>query len=290
MPNHRALALVTGALLAIAGASALPACTGATPPAMDPSPPAAPVALPTTDAAVPASMPLSPSPAPTPITAAPTPSAAAPSASPTTAATASPAATGVFLRAHVAPILAQHCKACHVTGGSAPFAMFDAAGNPLADTVKSRFAAMLTAIEAGRMPMGKPNSVPAAQLAVLKAWQSAGMPLDPVPAGASPSPAATSPAPTVPTDATVSFETHVEPILRNRCSGCHTVGSGGGAREVAMFNRAGQVQYWEIAKEIDDIIEAIEDGEMPKGAPPGTVKPSELDTLRAWYRAGTPNN
>jgi mono/diheme cytochrome c family protein len=282
MPNHRALALAAGALLAIAGASALAACTGATPPAMDPSPPAAPVALPTPDAAVPASMTLSPSPAPTP-------SADAPSAGPTTAATASPAASGVFLLAHVAPILAQHCKACHVTGGSAPFAMFDAAGKPLAETVKSRFPAMLAAIEAGRMPMGKPDSVPAAQLAVLKAWQSAGMPLDPS-SSASPSPAAASPAPAVPTDAAVSFADHVEPILRNRCSACHTVGGGAGAREVAMFNRAGQVQYWEIADEIDDIIEKIEDGEMPKGAPPGTVKPWELDTLRAWYRAGTPNN
>lgn len=284
MPNHRALALVTGALLAIAGASALPACTGATPPAMDPPPPAAaPVALPTEDAAVPASMPHSPSPRPTP-------SVTAPVASPTTAATVSPAASGVFLRAHVAPILAQHCKACHVTGGSAPFAMFDAAGNPLADTVKARFPAMLSAIEDGRMPKGNPDSVPAAQLAVLKAWQSAGMPLDPAGASPVPSPSASSSAPAAPTDATVSFADHVEPILRNRCSACHTVGSGGGAREVAMFNRAGQVQYWEIADEIDDIIEAIEEGEMPKGAPPGTVKPSELDTLRAWYRAGTPNN
>ncbi|MNT67474.1 hypothetical protein D3C72_2056250 [compost metagenome] len=117
------------------------------------------------------------------------------------------------------------------------------------------------------------------------------MPLDPA-AGASPSPspAAASPSPAVPTNATVSFADDVEPILRNRCSACHTVGSGRGASEVAMFNRAGQVQYWEIADEIDDIIEKIEDGEMPKGAPPGTVKPSELATLRAWQRAGTPNN
>ncbi|MFN3430958.1 MAG: hypothetical protein ACK46X_13510 [Candidatus Sericytochromatia bacterium] len=282
MPN-RAATIVAGALLAIAGAFALAACTGVLPPTSEPpvheAAPNAPVAWPATDGAVPASMALDPSPAPTP-------SAVTPSASPTAAATSSPAAGGVFLRSHVAPILAQHCKACHVTGGTAPFALFDAAGNPLADTVKARFSGMVTAIESGRMPMGKPDSVPADQLAVLKAWQAAGMPLDP---GPSPSPVAATPEPTAPSDATVSFQDDVVPILRNRCSACHMVG-GRGAHEVAMFNRAGQVQYWEIADEIDDMIEEVEEGEMPQGAPPGTVKAWELDTLRAWYRAGTPKN
>lgn len=217
-----------------------------------------------------------------------TPSAvptASPSATPTAAATAPAAGEGVYFRAHVAPILAQHCKACHVTGGIGPFALFDAAGNPDYETAKGRIAAMVGAIETGKMPMGQPGSVPAAQLATLKAWQAAGMPLDPGPA---PEP---TPEPTAPSAAAVSFQAHVVPILKNRCSACHMVGRNARAvHEVAMFDASGRPLHAAIADEIDDMIEEVEEGEMPMGAPPGTVQAWELDTLRAWYRAGRPNN
>jgi mono/diheme cytochrome c family protein len=149
---------------------------------------------------------------------------------------------------------------------------------------------MVAAIEGNRMPMGKPGTVPPASIATLKAWAAAGAPADPALPGSSPTPAP-SPAATAtpaPTKATVSFGQHVVPILKDRCAACHTFG-GSGAGKVQMFSVNGNANYFNIKDKIDDMIDMIQQGKMPKGAP-GTVPASEIQTLRTWESAGSPNN
>jgi mono/diheme cytochrome c family protein len=82
-----------------------------------------------------------------------------------------------FLR-EVTPILKQHCAGCHTGsgGGASAVAMFDAADLPQYAVIKARMGDMLDAVKSGRMPLGKPNSVPADQIQTLEAWHAAGGP------------------------------------------------------------------------------------------------------------------
>jgi hypothetical protein len=101
-------------------------------------------------------------------------------------------------------------------------------------------------------------------------------------------PATPTPAPTpVPTVSTVSFKTHVVPLLKMKCSACHSTG-GPGADKVHMFDSAGNARYSEIEDEIKDMVEETEAGRMPKGLP--RLSSGELSTLRAWRDRGAPNN
>lgn len=98
----------------------------------------------------------------------------------------------------------------------------------------------------------------------------------------SPSPSASAPT------SMVSFKTNVEPILKQRCAACHTVG-GGGAGSVEMFSAAGAAQHAKIKPAIGQMIDAIRKGRMPRNAP-GSVPEAEIKTLEAWQAAGAPNN
>ncbi|MDB5097344.1 MAG: hypothetical protein JWM80_1765 [Cyanobacteria bacterium RYN_339] len=222
-----------------------------------------------------------------PVTASPTPTPA-----PTPVVSLPPFAGTVAFTADVVPILRTHCSQCHVTGGIGPFAMFDAAGTPQYQTVHDRISAMVAAIEGNRMPLGKPGTVPADQLAKLKAWSAAGAPKDPDP-NATPTPVGQTPAPVStptpnPTRATVSFKNHVVPILNAHCAGCHSFG-GQGAGKVLMFGATGLPNYRQISDNIGDMVEMIQTGKMPKGAP-GSVPASEIQALKDWSAAGKPNN
>lgn len=100
-----------------------------------------------------------------------TPSSPAPGAS------QAPAAA-VSFKTDVTPVLTQHCAACHTAGrgGAAAVEMFSAAGEAQHAKIAPAIANMIAAVKAGRMPKGKPGSVPEAQIKTLENWQSAGAP------------------------------------------------------------------------------------------------------------------
>lgn len=73
----------------------------------------------------------------------------------------------------VVPILRQHCGGCHTAGGSgAPHVMmFEKTGESRFETAFSNYDMMMSAITAGRMPLGKPNSLTEQELATLQSWR-----------------------------------------------------------------------------------------------------------------------
>jgi mono/diheme cytochrome c family protein len=106
-----------------------------------------------------------------------------------------------------------------------------------------------------------------------------------VPATSKPTPAPTPPTPSP--DSALSFTKTIAPILVNRCGRCHVSGSKG------QFNMA---SYSALMKGPPSgvvvfpgdligslLIETIETGDMPRG---GRMGAGELDTLKAWVKAG----
>jgi mono/diheme cytochrome c family protein len=237
---------------------------------------------------------------------------------PATAASATPTKTagGVTFVGDVAPVLKQHCAACHTTGGigASKVTMFNEAGEAQYSAIKARIGDMLEQINDGKMPLGKPNSVPAADVKKLEAWKTAGAPNNAPAAGESPKPASpsttpskspspspsavvsASPSPTVsaspaygygtkPTGATVSFATDVVPVLKQHCINCHNLGH----PTLKMFDANGFAQYDVIKGDIAEIISTIEVGTMPPGKA-GSVTAAELTVLKNWQANGTPDN
>lgn len=84
----------------------------------------------------------------------------------------------VSFKIQVAPVLWQHCGACHTSGGAGAGAveMFTALGEPQYPAIRSHIGQILLEIQTGRMPAGKPNSVPAAQFNLIDVWSASGMP------------------------------------------------------------------------------------------------------------------
>jgi hypothetical protein len=83
----------------------------------------------------------------------------------------------VSFRSEVVPVLQEHCAGCHSLGRqAASVPMFDSRGAPIHRAIKTHFFHMLLAIEEGTMPRGKPGSVPADKVGLLKAWWEAGAP------------------------------------------------------------------------------------------------------------------
>jgi mono/diheme cytochrome c family protein len=232
------------------------------------------------------------------------------SVGPATAASSVVPVAGVPSFEDVVPVLREHCAACHVTGGIGPFAMFDAAQNPQYDVVKQHLDAMIAAIQAKRMPLDKPGSVPDAQVALLLAWQAAGAPqFGSTPAsggsagiGSSSSPtlapsgtppsgtplvtpnATLAPATLPPIVGAVGFSADVVPVLREHCIACHVTG---GIGPFAMFDASHTPQYGTIKSHIDAMIAAIQANRMPLGKP-GTVRADQVAILLAWQAAGAP--
>lgn len=246
--SRRIIAAVTGSFALALGLPALPSCTAVLPPAMYPS--------------------------------------ASPSAQPA----GGGGGDGATFTGDVVPTLQQHCAACHTAGGqgAGEVEMFDAQGQARYDTIKNHIAEMVAAIRDGRMPLGHPGSVPAAQVDKLDAWRAAGAPNNgPAPGTASPaSGVQTEPASAPALPDVVSFRTHVVPVLQEHCQACHVTG---GIGPFAMFDADGNPQYDTVKSEIGEMVEAIESGKMPKGRP-GAVKPEQINILKAWRDAGTPNN
>ena len=54
--------------------------------------------------------------------------------------------------------------------------MFNAANQPVYTEIKAEIARMIQAIEANRMPLGSPGSVPDEDVETLDAWRDAGAP------------------------------------------------------------------------------------------------------------------
>jgi mono/diheme cytochrome c family protein len=193
----------------------------------------------------------------------------------------------------VVPILREKCATCHVTGGPGAFAMFDAAGTPQYQVIHDHMGAMLSAIDAKRMP---PNgtTVSAAQVAMLRAWQAVGAPPEPTATPTPPPPGQPLPS-TLPTGTpvpglqTISFNQHVVPILQNHCANCHGFG-GSGSGQLLMFGATRRAVHGQISVRINDIISSIEAGRMPPLVAPGTVTTDEINTLKLWAAAGAPNN
>lgn len=78
----------------------------------------------------------------------------------------------------VVPVLRRHCIGCHAPGGPVTEHSwwFDAEGQPIYASISSHADQMITMIEAGEMPQGKPGTVTDEELATLKAWARAGAP------------------------------------------------------------------------------------------------------------------
>ncbi len=87
-----------------------------------------------------------------------------------------PAGVGVSFRGEVVPILRQHCAQCHGPAGPGPFAMFDEQGGARHATIRGRMPDMLLAIRQGRMPLGRPGTVPAREVELLDRWRADGAP------------------------------------------------------------------------------------------------------------------
>jgi hypothetical protein len=166
--------------------------------------------------------------------------------------------------------------------------MFDAGGEAQYANIKLRAGDMVAAIRNGRMPLGRPGTVPEAQVAKLSDWHAAGAPNNAPPAGQAPaSPAAPDTPGTAGQEAEVlSLRAHVVPLLREHCQSCHVRG---GVAPPAMFDTAGQPMVETLQAEIGAMIAAVEAGRMPKGRP-GALSAAQLDMLKAWRQAGTPNN
>jgi mono/diheme cytochrome c family protein len=88
------------------------------------------------------------------------------------------ATTSVSFKTDVVPVLQEHCARCHGAGGqgSGAITMFDSKGAAQYDAIKTNIVSMLAAIKGGRMPLDKPNSVPADKVQKLDDWQKGGAP------------------------------------------------------------------------------------------------------------------
>ena len=84
----------------------------------------------------------------------------------------------VSFKRDVAPVLRLHCAGCHTAPAldAAVPAFFDAAGNPDHAVVQAHAGLMLLELQTGRMPKGKPDSVPADQFRTLDVWAASGAP------------------------------------------------------------------------------------------------------------------
>lgn len=144
-------------------------------------------------------------------------------------------ANGISFTKAVAPILANRCGSCHISGSKGGFSLATFAalmtGPPegvvvfAGDTVGSR---LIETIETGDMPRGGGKVTPA-ELSTLKQWIMTGAKFDGADPNASITTASVTPAPTMDRPAvkrstgteTVSFAKDIAPILVNNCSGCH---------------------------------------------------------------------
>lgn len=101
-----------------------------------------------------------------------------------------------------------------------------------------------------------------------------------------PSVAPATPAPTIaPTPAGVSFARDVAPILSARCAACHSVPGSGG---VNLTDAAGTALYGDVKANISAVIAAVTAARMPLSGPP--LEAAQIDVLKRWVQAGTPNN
>lgn len=88
------------------------------------------------------------------------------------------AASAPSFKGQVTGVLKSQCASCHSAGGGGARALqiFDADGHADYEVSKARMGDMIAAIKSGRMPLGRPNSVPADQLKTLEDWHAAGGP------------------------------------------------------------------------------------------------------------------
>jgi mono/diheme cytochrome c family protein len=167
---------------------------------------------------------------------------------------------GISFTAQVAPILANRCGQCHVSGRRGGFSLASYAAlmkGPAegvvvfaGDVAGSR---LIETIETGDMPRGG-GSVPEDELSVLKEWIEQGAKFDgddpnqTLRAAATPQPDRSMDTPTPQItrargDETVSFAAEVAPLLVDHCSGCHigAMQNRGGLRmdSVAQLMRGG---------------------------------------------------
>lgn len=84
----------------------------------------------------------------------------------------------VSFRRDVVPMLRSHCASCHAPGGAGAEAlmMFDAGGAPQHAAIRAHAGRMLLELQTGRMPQGRPYSVPPAQFRQLDVWSASGLP------------------------------------------------------------------------------------------------------------------
>ncbi|MDB5099181.1 MAG: hypothetical protein JWM80_3602 [Cyanobacteria bacterium RYN_339] len=87
-------------------------------------------------------------------------------------------------------------------------------------------------------------------------------------------------------DVQVSFKDQVVPILQAHCAKCHTEGR---PAPFFMFNADGSPNRDAVAFHVDQMVEAVRSGKMPKDAP-GSVSDAELATLEAWSQQGLQDN
>lgn len=102
---------------------------------------------------------------------------AQPAATPQPAATA-PVGTDVAFARDVAPLFTRSCAGCHTPGGrgAAKVELFDAAGAVSHANVSAKIAAIITAVESGKMPAGGKQKLTSQEVGVLKQWQTLGSP------------------------------------------------------------------------------------------------------------------
>jgi mono/diheme cytochrome c family protein len=85
----------------------------------------------------------------------------------------------------------------------------------------------------------------------------------------------------------VSFASDVMPLLKSKCSACHSTG-GRGAADVEMFDASGTAKFDNIKGHIGDMITQTRTGRMPMGGPP--LSTDQISILESWQAQGTPNN
>lgn len=88
------------------------------------------------------------------------------------------AAARVSFQKEVVPVLWQHCGSCHTAGaiGAGALTMFDPLGRPDHGAIRDQVGRILLEIQTGRMPAGKPNSVPPEQFRAIDVWSASGTP------------------------------------------------------------------------------------------------------------------
>jgi mono/diheme cytochrome c family protein len=91
-----------------------------------------------------------------------------------------PSASVVSFKGDVAPLLTRSCGGCHFPGGpgSGDWIGFDAAGTLQHAGVKGDIDEIVSEVERGRMPFGGRSRLTKAEVDLLKAWRTAGMPAD----------------------------------------------------------------------------------------------------------------